>query len=132
MRGMATSYPPERVNDAHAHSADSREQAAGGADQQREPKANGEQRFGKKKRGQQTSESYANNGDEQVGESQTNDAADEGDDDGLRQHEEKNSAPGETDGLKDSQFRGALADRDSHGVAGDQEKRKEDNAADDE
>src|SRR6266478_1687324 len=103
MRGIAISYPPERVDDAHAHGADP---------------------------GQQTAESQADNRDGQVGESQANEAANKGDDDGLRQYEEKNSPPGEADGFKDGQIRGALPDRDSHGVAGDQQKCKENDAAD--
>src|SRR6266404_4495582 len=130
MRGIAISYPPEGVDDAHAHGADPRQQAAGGANKEREPKAKRQNRLGQDKGGQQTGESQADNRDGQVGESQANEAANKGDDDGLRQYEEKNSPPGEADGFKDGQFRGALPDRDSHGVAGDQQKRKENDAAD--
>src|SRR5712664_1491723 len=130
MMGIAISYSPERVDDAHAHGADPRQQAAGSANKEREPKAKCQKRLGKDKGGQQTGESQADDRDGQVGESQANEAANKGDDNGLRQYEEKNSPPGEADGFKDGQFRGALPDRDSHRVAGDQQKCKENDAAD--
>src|SRR5260370_475180 len=128
--GIAISYSPERVDDAHAHGADPRQEAAGSANKEREPKAKCQNRLGKDKGGQQTGESQADNRDGQVGESQANEAAYKGDDDGLRQYEEKTSPPGEADGFKDGQFGGALRDRDSHRVAGDEQKCKENDAAD--
>src|SRR6266849_4018173 len=119
--GIAISDSPERVNDAHAHGADPRQQAASSTKKERETKSKRQNRLGKDKRGQQTGESQADNRHGQVGESQAKEAANEGDDDGLGQNEEKNSPPGKADGFKDGQFRGALPDRDSHRVAGDQE-----------
>src|SRR6266704_438091 len=88
-----------------------------------------QKRLRKDKRRQQTGESQADNRDSQVGQNQTQEAAKEGDDDRLRKNEEKNSAPGKADGFKDGQFGGALADGDSHGVAGDEEKGEEHDAA---
>src|SRR6266436_1424511 len=104
MRGMAISDPPERVDDAHAHGANPRQQATGNTNQEREPQAEGQKRLGKEKRGQQTGKGYADYGDGQVGEGQANESANQSDDDGLRQYEEKNSAPGEANGFEDGQF----------------------------
>src|SRR4029077_1315019 len=101
MRGMAMSHPPKRVDDAHAHGAQTRQQAAGGADQEREPQAKGEKRLGKEKRGQQTGEGYADDRDGQVGERQADESSNQRDDDGLREDEKKNRAPGETDSFED-------------------------------
>src|SRR5467141_86636 len=102
--GIAISYSPERVDDAHTHGTDPRQQTTGSANKEREPKPKCQKRLGKDKGGQQTGKSQADNRDGQVGESQTEQAANKGDDDGLGQYEEKNSAPGEADGLKDGQF----------------------------
>src|SRR6266849_5009450 len=128
--GIAISDSPERVNDAHAHGADPRQQAASSTNKERETKAKRQNRLGKDKGGKQTGESQADDRDGQVGESQAKEAANEGDDDGLGQNEEKNSAPGKANGFKDSKFAGALAYGNGHGVAGDKEKRKENDAAD--
>jgi hypothetical protein len=61
--GIAISYPPERIDNAHAHSADSGEQAAGRADQKGEAYAKRKKRLGKEKGRQQTCESYADDRD---------------------------------------------------------------------
>src|SRR2546422_6820342 len=124
------SNPPEGIHDAQPHSADSRQQATHGPDKKSETKPESQNRLRKDKRRQQTGEGQADNRDSHVGENQTQEAAKEGDDDRLRQNEEKNSAPGKTDGFKDGEFGGALPDGDSHGVAGDEEKREEHDAAD--
>src|SRR5216683_2684499 len=119
--GIAISYSPERVDDAHAHGADPRQQAARSANKEREPKTKCQNRLGKDKGGQQTGESQADNRDGQVGESQANEAAYKGDDDGLRKYEEKNSPSLKPSASPGGLFRGALPDRDRHRVAGDQQ-----------
>src|ERR1700686_4658113 len=128
--GMAISNSPERVDDAHAHGANPWQQAAGNANQNGKPKAKGQKRFGKDQGWKQTGESYADNRNEQVGESQTEKAANESNNDGLREYKEKNSAPGEADGLEHSKLADAFANGDGHGVAGDQKKGEEDDATD--
>src|SRR5713226_6738577 len=118
--GIAISDSPQRVNDTHAHGANPWQQTAGDANKEGKPKAKGQKRLGKDKRRQETGKSYADNRDGQVGESQTEKAADESNDDGLRQYEEKNSAPGEADGLEHGKLANAFANGDGHGVAGNQ------------
>src|ERR1700688_3976300 len=128
--GMAISNSPERVDDAHAHGANSGQQAAGNANKDCEAKAKCQKRFGEDQGRQQTGKSYADHRDEQVGESQTEKAANKSNDDGLREHEEKNSAPGKADGLENSKLANAFANGDGHRVAGDQKKGEEDDATD--
>src|SRR5712672_2612618 len=130
MMGIAISNSPQRVNDAHAHGANPREQAAGKANDDGKPEAKGQERFGKHQRWQEAGQSYADNRNQQVGKGQAENAANKSNDDGLRQHEEKNSAPGETDGLEHGKLANAFANRDGHGVAGHQQKGKEDDATD--
>src|SRR5260221_3034441 len=97
--GIVISDSPQSVNDAHAHGANARQQTANYADNKRKAHAQCQKRLGKHKGWQQPSQSQPDNRDQQVGKSQTEKAADEGNDDGLRQDEEKNSAPGEANGF---------------------------------
>src|SRR6266436_8122145 len=97
MIGMAISGSPQRVNDTHAHGADPWQQAAGRANKQGEPNAKRKKRLRKDERRQQAGESQADNRDKQVGERQAKEAASQGDDDGLRQNEEKDSASRKAD-----------------------------------
>src|SRR6266851_980993 len=120
MMGIVISDSPQRINDAHAHGANPRQQAADNAHNERKPKAKRQKRLGEDEGGQQTGKSYADNRDGQVGEGQTENAANESNNDGLRQYEEKNSAPGEADGLEHGKLADAFANGDGHGVAGDQ------------
>src|SRR5437660_12608035 len=101
---MAILGSPQGVDDAHTHGADPRQQAAGSANKEGETKAKCQKRLGKDKRWQKAGESYADNGDGQVGERQTQEAANQGDNDRLRQNEEKDSSPGKADGLQHGQF----------------------------
>src|ERR1700686_3407806 len=116
--GIAISNSPERVDDAHAHGANPRQQAASNTNKKSKPEAKGQKRFGKHKGWQQAGKSDADNRDEQVGESQTEKAANKSDDDGLRKYEEKNSASGEADGLENGKLANTFANRNGHGVAG--------------
>src|SRR5260221_11956625 len=125
MMGMVISDSPQRVNHAHAHGANARQQAAGDANKERKSKAKRQERLGKEKGWQQAGKSYADNRDGQVGEGQTEQAANESNDDGLRQYEEKNSAPGEAYGFEHGKLANALANGDGHRVAGDQRKSEE-------
>src|SRR6266478_1878658 len=97
--GMAISGSPQRVNDAHAHGADPRQQAAGRANKEGENNAQCQKRFGKDERGQKARQSHADDRDGHEGERQAQEAAKEGDDDGLCQNKEKDSAPGKPDGF---------------------------------
>src|SRR5882762_11487822 len=96
---MAISGPPQSVNDAHAHGADPRQQAAGRANKEGEANAKRQKRLGKDKRGQETRKFHTDKRDGQVSERQAQEAAKEGDGDGLCQNEEKDSAPGKADGF---------------------------------
>src|SRR5258708_2241431 len=120
MMGIVISDSPQRVNDAHAHSANPRQQAAGNANKEGKPKAKGQERLGKEQGWQQAGKSYADNRDGQVGESQTEQATNESDDDRLGQYEEKNGASGEADGFEHGKLANAFANGDGHGVARDQ------------
>src|SRR6266704_1644569 len=97
---MAISGSPQRVNDAHTHGADPWQQATGSANKEGETKAKRQKRLGKDKRGQKAGESHADNRDGQVSERQAQKAAKEGDDDGLRQNEEKDGTPGKPMALR--------------------------------
>src|SRR5258708_12769750 len=103
MSGMAISGSPQRVNDAHTHGADPRQQAAGSANKEGETKAQYQKRLGKDKRRKKAGESHADNRDGQVGERQAQKAANEGDHDRLCQNEEKDTPPGKADGFYDRQ-----------------------------
>src|ERR1700737_2241612 len=116
MMGIVISDSPQRVNDAHTHGANPRQQAAGNADKERKPKPKCQKRLGKDKGWQQAGKSYADNRDGQVGESQTEQAAHSSNDDGLRQYEEKNSAPGEADGLEHGKLANAFANGNGHSI----------------
>src|SRR5712672_3261993 len=129
MIGIAISNSPQRVNDAHTHGANPREQAAGKANDDGKPQAKRQERFGKHQRWQETGKSYADKRDQQVSKGQAENAAYESNDDGLRQYEEENSAPGETDGLEHGKLANTFANGDGHGVAGDQKKSEKDDAA---
>src|SRR5216683_1106978 len=130
MMGIVISDSPQRVNDAHAHGANSRQQAADNAHNECKPKAKRQKRLGKDKRRQETGKSQADNRDGQVGEGQTEQAASESNGDGLREYKEKNSAPGEADGLENGKLANSFANGNGHGVAGNQQKCKENNTAD--
>src|SRR6267143_2567776 len=125
MMGIVISDSPQRGNDAHAHGANPRQQAADNAHNECKPQAKRQKRLGKDKRRQETGKSQADNRDGQVGEGQTEQAASESNDDGLREYEEKNSAPGEADGIEHGKLADAFANGNGHGVAGDQQERKE-------
>src|SRR5713101_2204556 len=130
MRGMAISYSPKRVDDAHAHGAKPRQQAAGNANNECKPQAKRQKRLGKDKGRQETGKSQADNRDGQVGEGQTEQTANESNGDGLREYKEKNSAPGEADGLEHGKLANSFANGNGHGVSGNQQKCKENNTAD--
>src|SRR6266851_417050 len=130
MMGIVISDSPQRVNDAHAHGANPRQQAADNAHNECKPKAKRQKRPGEDEGGQQTGKSYADNRDGQVGEGQTEQAASESNGDGLREYKEKNSAPGEADGLENGKLANSFANGNGHGVSGNQQKCKENNTAD--
>ena len=52
------------------------------------------------------------------------------DEEGLGEHERQHEAVGEADRLQHRELARALADRDRHGVAGDEQQREEDDGAD--
>src|SRR5438445_4298052 len=127
--GIVMSDSPQRVNDAHAHGANPRQQTADYANNEREPNAHCQKGLGKHKRRQQPGKSQPDNRNQQVGERQTEKASNESNDDRLRQDKEKDGAPGEADGLENGKFANAFANGNGHGVAGDQQKREENNTA---
>src|SRR6266404_1194036 len=127
--GIVISDSPQRVNDAHAHGANPRQQTADYANNEREPNAHCQKGLGKHKRRQQPGKSQPDNRNQQVGERQTEKATNESNDDRLRKDKEQNRAPGEADGLEDGELANAFANGNGHGVSGDQQKREENNAA---
>src|SRR6266851_2517571 len=68
---LVISDSPQRGNDAHAHGANPRQQAADNAHNECKPQAKRQKRLGKDKRRQETGKSQADNRDGQVSESQT-------------------------------------------------------------
>src|SRR6266436_2908040 len=127
--GIVMSDSPQRVNHAHAHGANPRQQTADYADNEREPNAHCQKGLGKHKRRQQPGKSQPDNRNQQVGERQTEKATNESNDDRLRKDKEQNRAPGEADGLEDGELANAFANGNGHGVSSDQQKREEDYAA---
>src|SRR6266481_8318103 len=112
MRGMAISYSPKRVDDAHAHGAKPRQQAAGNANNECKPQAKRQKRLGKDKGRQETGKSQADNRDGQVGEGQTEQTANGCDYDGFRSYEEKNPAVGAADGLENGELANTFTNGD--------------------
>src|SRR5882724_5949286 len=111
--GIAISDPPQRVDDAHAHRADSREQAAGGSHQERETQPETQSQLRQNQRRQQAIESRSHTWNSSRGKNQ-----------------EQHGTIRKSNGLQDGELRGTLAYGNGHGVPGDEEKREENDAAD--
>src|SRR5712664_1673756 len=128
--GIAMSDPPQRVDHAHAHRADSREQAAGGPNQERETQPETQSQFRQNQWGQQAVESRAHTWNGSSGENKSERAADESDYHRFRKNQEQYRTIRKSNGLKDGELRRTFADGDRHSVAGHEKKRKENDAAD--
>src|SRR6266849_1389498 len=128
--GIAMSDPPQRVDDAHAHRADSREQAAGGSNQERETQPETQSQLRQNQWGQQAVESRAHTWNCSSGENKSERAADESDYHRFGKNQEQHRTIRKSNGLQDGELRRALADGDRHGVPSHEEKREENDAAD--
>src|SRR5712664_3284598 len=128
--GIAMSDPPQRVDHAHAHRADSREQAAGGSNQERETQPETQSQFRQNQWGQQAVESRAHTWNGSSGKNKSERAADQSDYHRFGKNQEQHGTIRKSNGLQDGELRRAFADGDGHGVAGHEEKRQENNAAD--
>src|SRR5712664_238415 len=128
--GIAISDSPQRVDDAHAHRADSREQAAGGSHQERETQPETQSQLRQNQRRQQAIESRSHTWNSSRGKNKSEDAADESDYHRLGKNQEQHRTIRKSNGLQDGELRRTFADGDGHGVAGDEEKREKDDAAD--
>src|SRR6266404_1554073 len=128
--GIGMSDSPERVNHAHAHRTNSREQAAGGSHQERKAKPETQSQLRQDQRRKQAVERHSEPGDYRRGKKKAQCAADEGDDHGLCENQKEHGTIRESNGLQDGELRRAFADGDGHGVAGHEKKREENDAAD--
>src|SRR6266404_2955363 len=128
--GIGMSDSPERVNHAHAHRTNSREQAAGGSHQERKAKPETQSQLRQDQRRKQAVERHSEPGDYRRGKKKSKSAADESDDHGLGENQEEHGTIRKSNGLQDGELRRAFADGDGHGVASHEEERKENDAAD--
>src|SRR5437867_6945390 len=128
--GIAMSDPPQRVDDAHAHRADSREQAAGGSNEKRETQPETQSQLRQNQGGQQAVESCAHTWNGSSGENKSERAADESDYHRFGKNQEQHRTIRKSNGLQDGELRRAFTDGDGHGVAGHEKKREENDAAD--
>src|SRR5882724_4696505 len=128
--GIAMSDPPQRVDDAHAHRANSREQAAGGSNQERETQSETQSQLRQNQWGQQAVESRAHTWNGSSGENKSERAADESDYHRFGKNQEQYRTIRKSNGLQDGELRRTFADGDRHSVAGHEKKRKENDAAD--
>src|SRR6266446_31968 len=128
--GIAMSDSPQRVDDAHAHRADSRQQATCGSDKESEEKPKNESRLRQNKLWQQASERHAESGNGPRGKKKTKNSTSQSDGDRLGENQEKNRTIRKSNGLQDCEFAGAFPNGDGHGVASNKEKGKENHAAD--
>src|SRR6267378_5789750 len=128
--GIAMSDPPQGVDYAHAHCANSREQAAGGPHQEREAQPETQGQLRQDQRRKQAVERHSEPGDYRRGKKQSKRAADEGDYHGLGENQEQHGTIRKSNGLQDGELCRALADGDGHRVACHEEKRKENDAGD--
>src|SRR5712664_3009647 len=128
--GIAISDSPQRVDDAHAHRADSREQAAGGSHQERETQPETQSQLRQNQRRQQAIESRSHTWNSSRGKNKSEDAADESDYHRLGKNQEQHRTIRKSNGLQDGELRGTLPYGNGHGVPGDEEKREENDAAD--
>src|SRR6266849_103897 len=128
--GIAMSDPPQRVDDAHAHRANSREQAAGGSNQERETQSETQSQLRQNQWGQQAVESRAHTWNGSSGENKSERAADESDYHRFGKNQEQHRTIRKSNGLQDGELRRTFADGDRHSVAGHEKKREENDAAD--
>src|SRR6267378_2125633 len=128
--GIAISDPPQRVNDAHAHRSDSRQQAAGGSHQEREAQPETQSQLRQNQRGQQAVESRAHTWNGSSGKNKSERAADESDYHRFGENQEQHGTIRKSNGLQDGELAGAFAYGNGHGVPSHEEKREENNAAD--
>src|SRR5882672_657817 len=128
--GIGMSDPPQRVDDAHAHRTNSREQAAGGSHQERKAKTETQSQLRQDEGRQQAVERHSEPGDYRRGKKQSKSAADESNDHGFGENQEQHRTIRKSNGLQDGELRRAFADGDGHGVASHEEECKENNAAD--
>src|SRR6266478_9861667 len=103
--GIAMSDPPQRVDHAHAHCADSREQAAGGSHQERETQPETQSQFRQNQWGQQAVESRAHTWNDSSGENKSERAADESDYHRFRKNQEQYRTIRKSNGLQDGELR---------------------------
>src|SRR6266404_3190672 len=128
--GIAMSDPPQCVDHAHAHRANSREQAAGGSNQERETQSETQSQLRQNQWGQQAVESRAHTWNGSSGENKSERAADESDYHRFGKNQEQYRTIRKSNGLQDGELRRTFADGDRHSIAGHEKKRKENDAAD--
>src|SRR6266403_114491 len=126
--GMSDS--PERVNHAHAHRTNSREQAAGGSHQERKAKPETQSQLRQDQRRKQAVERHCQPGDYRSGKKASKTGGERSGDHGLGENQEEHGTIRKSNGLQDGELRRAFADGDGHGVASHEEECKENNAAD--
>src|SRR6266403_878272 len=127
--GIAMSDPPQCVDHAHAHRANSREQAAGGSNQERETQSETQSQLRQNQWGQQAVESRAHTWNGSSGENKSERAADESDYHRFGKNQEQYRTIRKSNGLQDGELAGAFAYGNGHGIAGHKEKREKNNAA---
>src|SRR6202167_6456761 len=128
--GIAISHPPQRVDHAHPHRADTRQNSARRADQQRRCKSQRKNLRRQDELGQQAIQRIAQHRHRQNRESQAEYAAEQRDQQRLRPHQHKNGKIAEADGFQNCKLAYALAHRNGHGISSDQQQRKEHHDAD--
>src|SRR6202035_2893973 len=105
---MAISNPPERIDDAHAHSADSRKESADQSDQQSGREAERQNHRRQNKCWQHSVQSRAQSGYREESKTESEQAPNRGDDKRFGKHKEEDPAIAEADCFQNRKLAGAL------------------------
>src|SRR5229473_2243579 len=127
---MATSDPPQRVNNTQPLGAETRQQSAGSPDQERESQAK-RKRGGRQNQSRQKSiQRGTNNRNREDRQAQADESPDQGNHQRFRQHKKENKAVCESNRFEHRQFAGAFANGYGHGIARDKQQSEKDHSAD--
>src|SRR5260370_12832685 len=113
---MATSDPPQSIDNTQTHGPETRQQSARSADQNGEDKSNRQRGGGQKQRWQKAIEIGADDRNCDNRQTEPDQSPDQRNYQRLSQYKEENKAVRESDGLEHRQLAGAFADRYSHRV----------------
>src|SRR5260370_37201310 len=122
---MATSDPPQSIDDTQTHGPEAGQQSAGGADQNGEDKSHRQRGDGQEQRGQEAIELGTDNGNGHNRQTEPDQSSNQRNHQRLPQYKEEDKAVRESDSLEHREFAGAFANRYSHRVARNQQQREE-------